>query len=151
MILDTISNWQLYTDVHPNIKKALRYLANLPTGDLQEGREEIDGDNVYALRQSYNTEPAAGRKFEAHRDYIDVQYIHRGTETIYWQFVGLLTPEGPYDPAIDCTLLQDAKASALRLTQGMFAVLYPHDAHKPCCEADESSPVQKIVVKCLVK
>lgn len=151
MILDTISNWQLYADVHPNVKKALQYLANLPTDDLQEGRHDIDGDRVYALIQLYDTEPADDRKFEAHQDYIDVQYVHRGTETIYWQVADSLTPIGPYDSDSDCILYKDAKASALRLTDGMFTILYPHDSHKPCCVADMLSPVQKIVVKCRLK
>ena len=45
---------------------------------LATGTYEIDGKQVYALVQEYQSKRPADGKWEAHRKYIDLQYVVRG-------------------------------------------------------------------------
>ena len=38
-------------------------------------------------------------------------------------------------------------SSDIILSQGMYAVIYPHDVHRPCCFLDQPQRVKKIVIK----
>ncbi len=61
------------------------------TGEVVIGRHEIDGDDVFALGQVYETTSVETRQYEVHRRYLDVQYIHRGHKLIYWTRLATLT------------------------------------------------------------
>ena len=37
--------------------------------------------------------------------------------------------------------------SDIILSQGMYAVIYPHDVHRPCCFLEQPQRVKKIVIK----
>jgi hypothetical protein len=49
---------------------------------VEPGRIEIDGNAIFALIQEYQTVPSEEKKPEAHRKYIDVQYVFQGSEII---------------------------------------------------------------------
>jgi YhcH/YjgK/YiaL family protein len=86
--------------------------------------------------------------FEAHRDYIDIQAIIDGEETIGYALTGTLKDVvQPYKP--DVEKYSDPKIfTEVKLAKGMFAIFYPHDAHKPCYDYhDGKSSVHKLVVK----
>ena len=52
----------------PNMKKALAFIHKSRGKDLADGRVEIDGDQVYAMVQSYDTIVAADKpKLEGHK------------------------------------------------------------------------------------
>ena len=83
MILDTLENSARYESLNSRFTKAFAYLR---TGDGTQplGRFDLDGDHCFALVQTYETKPMEKAKFEAHRKYIDVQFIYSGRETILW-------------------------------------------------------------------
>src|SRR2546423_457006 len=79
------------------IQRALEYLCRFEA-HLKPGRYDLDGERVYALVQQYTTKPVEQSQFEAHRRYIDVQYVHAGRETILWAPIATLgTVTMPYD------------------------------------------------------
>ena len=47
MIVDTIENAHLYNNISENLAKALKVLKELRPADLNDGRQDIDGDNAY--------------------------------------------------------------------------------------------------------
>src|SRR5262245_24247066 len=59
---------------------ALNFLREGNVLALLPSRIELDGDKVYAMIQHYNTRPKEQGKWEAHRKYIDVQYVAEGQE-----------------------------------------------------------------------
>jgi YhcH/YjgK/YiaL family protein len=115
---------------------------------LTDGRVEIDGDKVYALVQSYETVATDEPRFEAHRKYLDVQYLASGEEVIGWASIDRLIVGVPYDEAKDASL--GRVSPPVRLSSGQLAVLYPADAHAPKLAAGAPAPVKKIVVKVAV-
>ena len=94
------------------------------------------------------TEPAPARRFEAHKRYIDIQYLAAGTEVIEHARTGELRPADPFDTTKDLGFFQEpAAATRLHLEPGMFAIFFPEDAHKPCCAAGAPASVRKVVLK----
>lgn len=137
--------------LNPALQKALAFLRQTRSQALADGRVEIDGDQVYALVQSYTTQRGAP-KFEAHRKYLDVQYLVAGEEVIGWAILDRMMVDTPYDEAKDACLghVPEPDVTPVRLSAGQLAVLYPCDAHAPKLAAGEPMPVKKIVVKVAV-
>jgi biofilm protein TabA len=148
MILDYLKHWRHYAGISSRFQQAFTFL-NQFTDDLAVGRHEIDGDDVFALVQKYVTQPGDERRFEAHRKYIDVQYLHRGRELVYWaplQF--LTTTTEPYTAERDAALFQSVpEAMPVQLRAQQFAVMFPDDGHAPCCQWDQPAEVLKVVIK----
>ncbi|OGR68028.1 MAG: hypothetical protein A2081_02685 [Elusimicrobia bacterium GWC2_61_19] len=136
----------------PGIEKALAFLRRPDVRALPDGKYEIDGERVFAIVQRYETAAPARPRYEAHRKYIDLQFIAAGAEVIGWAPLGLLAVTEPYDAAKDICFgaVPAGKDAAVRLGAGQLAVLYPEDAHAPRLAAGAPGPVTKIVVKVLV-
>lgn len=81
MIYDTLEHAGQYRKLSGNLAKALDYLTGTELETVEAGRVEIDGERVFALFQSYETKPENDRP-EAHRKYIDIQYLIEGEELI---------------------------------------------------------------------
>ena len=82
MIVDKIENARLYTQLSKPIAKALEALKEQNLSELADGRHDIDGDNIFLLSQRYETKPFEQGKLEAHRKYIDVQFVAAGREIL---------------------------------------------------------------------
>ena len=154
MILDTLDHCDRYASLNSRFALAFDFLRKLD-GTQALGRHDLDGDHCFALVQTYETKPLSAAKFEAHRKYIDVQYIHSGKETIL--YAPLSTMESvectlPYDEAKEAALWKlTVDFTPLHVSAGYFAILYPNDAHAPCVEWDRAETVLKVVVKVAVE
>lgn len=148
MVLDQLGQWRRYAGLTPRVEPAFQFLEQV-TAATPPGRHELAGSDLYALVQTYTTKPAAGIVFESHRQYLDVQYLVAGRETILWAPVAALpVVTQPYDPAKDCALYAPGPAAtAVRLSPGDFAMFLPADGHAPGLECDGPGDVVKVVVK----
>ena len=147
MILDILENRGRYRGVSPELDRALEHLASTDFSALEDGKHPIEGDELFALVSTYETEPETARSFEAHRRYIDIQYILSGREIIYWAALQELAPKDEYSDEKDIVFLSGAERARLQLSPGSFAVFYPQDAHKPNCTWESPQQVRKVVVK----
>lgn len=148
MIYDVLENSHLYFEKGSRLAKACEFVRSFDLSQ-PDGRYEIDGENMYATVASYQTKPAEQLKFEAHKKYIDVQALISGCERIdVFLFPERLVVDTPYNEARDITFYKPANGFVpLIMNEGIFAVLYPHDAHRPSCNFDSQANVRKIVVK----
>ncbi len=148
MILDTLAHARLYTAISPRFQPAFDFLRKV-NAQSTVGRHDIDGDNVYALVQKYTTKPAEQAQFEAHRKYIDVQFVFSGKESILWApLASMKTVTMPFDESKDAALWSLVPEGwPLRVAAGQFTILFPQDAHAPCCVWDKPCEVTKVVVK----
>lgn len=151
MILDTLPHWRRYAAVNPRFTGAFRFLETV-TPDTPVGRHDIAGDTVYALVQRYRSRPEAALQFEAHRRYIDIQFVMQGREVIQWAPLATTSDvTAPYDATKDVALFAaPAAALPVRMEAGRFLILFPDDAHAPCCVWDGPEEVLKVVVKVAV-
>jgi YhcH/YjgK/YiaL family protein len=153
MILDRLENRALYRSFGRRLFEALEYLAVTDIRALQLGKQEIEGDRLFAVVQRYRPKTPAEARWEAHRKYIDVQYVASGAERIGYAPLREDTPlEEAYDAARDAVFYQ-AQGILLPVPAGSFAVFTPHDIHAPCLLPDScpgsGEEVLKVVMKCL--
>jgi YhcH/YjgK/YiaL family protein len=145
MVLDDIRNASLYSGLAPGIQTALRYLSETDCARLEPGRYEI-GDGCYCIAQDYVTAPREQKRWEAHRSYVDVQFVASGAELIGYADIGTLRVIEDYDKSKDVTWL-DGDGDFVTARAGTFVILFPHDAHMPGAAAAEPEAVRKVVVK----
>ena len=133
----------------PGLRQAFAFLRRSDVAALPDGRVEVDGDRVFALVQRYETAETDAPLFEAHRRYIDVQFVVSGRETIGWAPLAQLRVTQPYDAAKEACFgtVPATEVTSVLLRAGELAVLYPEDAHAPKLAAGRPSAVHKIVVK----
>ena len=149
MFFDTMKNKELYYTLHPKFAKAFAFLEQAAEQDLTPGKHEIDGEELYASVQAYDTKAPQDGSFEGHRNYIDIQYIISGIESIEVIDLSKAVAKTEYDAQNDYALYQDhPKAVKAVIEGGEYGIFFPHDIHKPGMAADGvSAPVKKIVVK----
>ena len=146
MIKDKLENASIYYDLSDYLKKGFLWLESVDLNNLSDGRYEIDGDNVFASIQTYETKEDA--KYESHKKYIDIQYMIDGTERVGVTNLSNCTTCIEYDNERDLEFYDiNVEEEFVELSKGYFVVLYPHDAHKPSISLDEKSIVRKVVVK----
>jgi YhcH/YjgK/YiaL family protein len=118
--------------------------------DTPEGRHELDGDNIFALVSRYETSPRTERKPEAHRKYVDIQFLISGQEVVEWFPLEGQKVSEPYDEDKDVAFYDrpETEGSKAVLGDGVFAVFFPQDAHMPQVRlGDSAEDVLKVVVK----
>lgn len=148
MIIDTLDNFERYLKMNSKFEKAFRFLTENKLENLDVGKHEIDGDEIYAIVQSYTTSLPDEKLWEAHKQYIDIQYIVAGRETIEWAPVDSLKILEVYSEEKDAAFLgEEVIWTSAQMKEGYFGVYYPEDAHKPGCIFETSGPVKKIVIK----
>ena len=148
MIADRIENARLYP-LSENIKKALDFLKNLGDKNPAEYTLGKKGDDVYSIYSSYDNEKIPP-VFEAHKKYIDVQYMVKGRETFGWK-VKPDFPEEAYNEEKDCALFSEEDYGTFTLGAGEFTIFFPTDAHAPKMKNAGNSTIEKIVVKVRVE
>ncbi|OHB54322.1 MAG: hypothetical protein A2Y07_02655 [Planctomycetes bacterium GWF2_50_10] len=148
MIYDRIENSGLYETCSGRLKKGLEFIKNFDPA-TPDGRVEIAGNDVYALVMSYETRDPNTALFEAHKKYIDIQYIVSGAERCDVVMLSdMLVVDKPYDEEKDCALYKaPAHFAGCVMSAGCFAVFYPQDAHRPNCHLTSINNIRKIVVK----
>lgn len=128
--------------------KAFNFLKNSDLQNLEVKRHEIDGDNVYAPVSEYLTKNPQDAKFEAHREYIDIQYVISGKELIGIAPASSLKEIlSPYDEVKDVEFMTVTDAVNRNADRGRFFILFPDDLHSPGLKDGENSTVRKVVVK----
>ncbi len=153
MIFDNMENKEMYRKMHRGFDKAFAFLERCLAETPDEDYYEIDGSEVYAMIQRYATVAESEIKWEAHKKYIDIQYMMNGREYIGWAKAGDIAQKNSYDEANDCILAEYPKVQPvfLPLYKDDFAIFFPQDLHKPKCRYDETtSQVTKIVIKIAV-
>jgi YhcH/YjgK/YiaL family protein len=153
MIAGDLEHVEAQVQKTPTLEKAFAFLKGTDLGSLAEGRIEIDGARVYALVQSYESLPVEAAKFEAHKKYLDIQFVLAGEEIIGWAPLPRMVETTPYNEAKD---VFNGKVplegmSRVQLSAGELAVLYPSDAHAPKIAVGQPGQVKKIVVKVAVE
>ena len=149
MILDRLENARRYLALHPDFSKAFTFLRQ-PRLDalLLDKKIEIDAAQVYATPSKNMARPREGAKLEAHRKYIDIQYVIAGVDEMGWRSRSVCHKvDTPYDAEKDFELFSDPVDSWIAVKPGMFTIFFPGDAHAPLIGKGE---LHKIVIKVAV-
>lgn len=145
MIFDTLTNVDNYKGLG-RVYTALKFLSETDFSKIDLGRYELDGDNIFYMVQSYDTDPSKTVS-EAHRKYIDIQYMVEGEEIIG---VADISSEKELTEAKEenDVWFYNCKTEPLTLSAGKYMVLYPNDLHCPGVATNgKALTCRKVVVK----
>jgi YhcH/YjgK/YiaL family protein len=147
MIVDRLENWKIYFK-GDTWKSIFDFLAGLRP-DAEEKKYVLEENEIYAFVSSYETKTAEEAKLEAHLKFIDIQAPLQGGEGIEWFPTVGLEPVIQYDEAKDVIFYKRRMPVPARvdLQPGIFALLYPEDAHMPGLMIGSKQKVKKVVVK----
>ncbi|MFA5865623.1 MAG: YhcH/YjgK/YiaL family protein [Phycisphaerae bacterium] len=146
MIIDSLKNASLYYGLNERIAFGLEFLEKDNLIGMAPGRYEIDGSNIFALIQHYETKPQERGKWEAHRRYIDIQFVVQGMERMGYANLGTMEISEPYNEKDDYLLL-GGSGDFFTVRAGTFVVFAPEDVHMPTIAVSSPQPVIKVVVK----
>lgn len=132
---------------HLLFEKAFAAAEKLLCSDPANGRHDVDGEDVYINVSTYETNPLNDdRRFENHRDYIDIQILISGKEIIGFAPMRALDVTDEYRPDYELFGMVE-EFDKVMLTPGKFAVIYPDEPHAPGLAADKPEQVRKMVIK----
>jgi biofilm protein TabA len=147
MITDKLNQSEKYYDMHSAFKKAFTFLRENDLSKLAVGRHEIDGDKLFCLISQGTGKTRTEAKLEAHRKYIDIQYIISGTDEMGWKPIAkCINIDTEYSEATDIVFFKDNPQTWKKVPAGSFAIFFPQDAHAPMVS---NSEIRKAVIKVL--
>ncbi len=134
MILANLNDSNRIENLHPLFKELFDYVKSHDILHAPLGRIEIKGDEL----SINNSEPECKSKeeqvLELHHQYIDVQILLEGKETMGWKATEELDPSNevsPYNEKDDYALSKDTPTTYFEIHPGQFVIFYPEDAHAP--------------------
>ncbi len=148
MITDRLENAHKYYALHPSFAKAFAILQNPDLAKLEHGKHVIDGDKIYASIGINKGRQKNEALLEAHRKYIDIQYVIEGYDEMGWSNVDdCRMIATPYKPDGDIEFFADKPALYKKVQAGQFAIFFPEDAHAPVISDGD---ILKVVIKVAV-
>ena len=144
MIFDDFKNFDLY-EINEDVKNFILNIdPNIPLG------RHVISDNAFINIDEYKTRGDSEIKLEAHRKYIDIQFLIQGEEKVYITDRNNLKVNVEYNDDKDIEFFEtpNRKLNTVYLEKNKFVVLYPDDVHSPCMNYEnENKTVKKAIVK----
>jgi len=145
VICDRLDHRAGYSGLFPHAGTAFDLLRSGQAQTLAEGRHEFPDHPIIVNVMSRDGQAEHSARLEAHRKYIDIQYLIEGEEWIGWKAIeDCAEPDGHFDEDADVIFFRDRPSTLLALRPGMFAVFFPQDAHAPLIG---SGNIRKVVLK----
>jgi YhcH/YjgK/YiaL family protein len=130
-------------------QEAFKFLKENDLTKLPVGRYELTEDGLtYATISEYEAKEPEAARYEAHRKYIDLQYVISGVEGMELLPMSDVTQGDEYNPQKDIIFFKDTTKGVLRLAdKSVFFIFFPDDVHKPGIRVNEGSHIKKVVIK----
>ncbi len=148
MILGRISDLSAQTGIAPALLAIIKQVLALQPETLSTGRHEIDGDDIFINVMAFDTAEPASKRYEQHREYLDVQVLLSGQERIDFGPQGAAIAPDSYHEDDDYQLCDTViPCQTLHMQSGMFAIFFPGEPHKPGCISAATQTIRKVVIK----
>ena len=147
MIIDELASAGRYACLNENFARAVRFLKETDLDSLPFGTFAVDGENVYAMMQEYETR-AGEPKFESHDRYADIQLVLEGRERFAF---GWDPSMGPLEAGKDLRFGTVNGTVDFVLEKDRFAIFLPGEAHAPGLADKVPARCRKLVVKVLCR
>lgn len=135
-----------YKGIGKALDTAIDYLAEKDLNELNMGRNDVDGDQVYINRFNYVTMPEAEAAWEGHKYYADIHVLLDGEEKIGVTNASSLKA-GEYDETGDFIPYEGPVDSWVTMRPGDILVVFPEDVHMVKVQLNGPSEVKKAVFK----
>lgn len=134
--------------INARVDDALKFLKKLHVSEDDAGKKVVVNNHFFYSVQSYDTKPADECKLESHRNYIDIQIMVSGEESMDLVDISRLSINEEYDEVNDVMFWGVPKRmSKTTLVAGDYIVLYPETAHRGAQYMNATKHVLKIVGK----
>lgn len=146
MIVDSLKNAPLYYSICPRMQRAFELVAATNLAELEVGRHDLDGDDIFVNIMEIDLKTPCDAKLEVHNVYADIQILLIGeTEGFGWSDRADITmPIAEFDATKDVQFYDDAHQFIFELRKGQFTILMPEDGHAPMIGEGK---VKKAIVK----
>ncbi len=131
-----------YAALLPGIDEAFDAVNALTEYENKKNYPLSDGNRFFIAVQG--TKPVG--LAEAHRKYLDIQYIVKGKEVMGWADLADCRLSGEFNEEKDVGKYE-GDFDYMTIREGMCYVAFPEDAHMPGCHLEEPSDFVKVVVK----
>ena len=150
MIFGNIQNLGEYPFLEEQIKECFNYAKEHDLMSYEKGSHEIDGDRLFVNVVEYTTTTAEERFWEAHRQYLDLHLMLRGTEQIDLNFIQNMDVK-EFVEKDDFLPMDGEKNSSVILRDGDFLICYPRDGHRTAVAVDGPETIKKAIFKIRIK
>ncbi|OAT14873.1 putative sugar isomerase [Buttiauxella noackiae ATCC 51607] len=148
MILGRISELSAQTGIAPQLLAIIKQALAKHPETLSAGRHEIDGDDIFMNVMSFDTSEPQSKRYEQHREYLDIQLLLNGQERIDFGPIGAAIEPDVYHQDDDYLLCDEVvPCQTLHMQPGMFAIFLPGEPHKPGCVSETAQSISKVVIK----
>jgi YhcH/YjgK/YiaL family protein len=130
--------------------KAFEFLNNPELAELKPGKYNIDSTFVFATISYADSYDSSKVKWEAHRKYLDLQYLISGS--LFYAMAPYNKEEvsEPYKDSTDMERVITTSGKYYKAAPGSLFVFFPSDAHKSVKE-HEGDIVKRVVIKIIYK
>jgi YhcH/YjgK/YiaL family protein len=130
---------------------AFKYLNNKHPDTIANGKYYLKGDSLIVIVSDNKTKAFEDTKWEAHRKYIDIQYIAKGKEKMGVAPIDKGVVAEPYDDKKDVGFytFPENEGKFYIATPDTFLIFFPKEAHRPNIKTGDCSVTKKIVIKLL--
>lgn len=149
MIYGNIYNLEGHAFQSEQLRECVEYVKTHDMLSLPAGRLDIDGERLYANIAEYTTVHADERFWEAHKAYLDVHVMLRGSERIDLAFLQDMET-GEYVEKEDFLPMEGEMEASVTLREGDFLVCFPEDAHRTGVTSEASEKIKKAIFKVLI-
>lgn len=145
MILDHRSRMTKYWPLHEELERVSSFVESADFNQMPIGRIDLAESRTYAVVSENEGKGMAGAVLEAHRSFIDVQFVLQGCDVIGWRDLrSCHRQKEPYDIERDIVFFDDSPVTWFSVPAEYFAIFFPDDAHAPLAG---SGRTRKLVVK----
>lgn len=146
MIIGNIHNLEECAFLEEQIKECFSYAKTHSLAEWEKGSYKIDKDRLFVNIVEYTTTVPEERFWEAHKYYLDVHVMLKGTEQIDLNFIQNMEQKD-FVEADDFLPLEGEKKVSVVLEDGDFLICYPSDGHRTAVAADGPETIKKAIFK----
>lgn len=142
MIICPWKDIKKYASLLPGIEEAFDAVNSLTEYEDKKNYPLSGGNRFFLAIQGTKAPDLA----EAHRQYLDIQYIVKGQEVVGYADLAACTLEGEFNEAKDIGKYS-GDFEYITIREGMCYVAFPEDAHMPGRHLEVPNDFVKVVVK----
>ncbi len=150
MIYDNIKNTSRYFVLGEKFKKAFEYLSSTDFLNIENGEYEINGKDIYAIVNEYQTKPLSAGKWESHKKYVDIQFIVSGIEKMGFTESKKTIVLAEYDEDRDVTIYK-GEGQFINVEENHFVIFFTNEIHMPSLAVNIPKQVKKVVIKVAIE
>ncbi len=142
MIICPWKDIKKYASLLPGIEEAFEAVNALTEYENKKTYPLSNGNKFFIAAQGTKEPDVA----EAHRKYLDIQYIVKGQEVVGWADLDACQPVVEFNEEKDIGMYS-GPFSYITIPEGVCYVAFPEDAHMPGRHLDVPNDFVKVVVK----